>query len=49
MFTRRQVMASTGQIFVAVGATVLPVACMKQIEQPWSDGTFWDDGTGWVG
>ena len=42
-------MVGTGQIVVAAAVTTLPVACMKQNEHPWSDGTFWDDGTGWVG
>lgn len=44
--TRRRLLTGTGQL--ALLAAVLPTACIPVINEPWADGSFWDDGQGWT-
>ena len=45
LLTRRALLAGTGQVAILA---MLPVGCAPIANAPWADGTFWDDGLGWV-
>lgn len=42
--TRRQLLAGTGK---AALLAMAPLGCVQVANNPFSDGTFWDDGLGW--
>lgn len=42
--TRRTLLAGTGQLALLA---MVPLGCAPAASLPFSDGTFWDDGSGW--
>lgn len=42
--TRRQLLAGTGQLALLAA---LPLGCAPRGNDPFADGTFWNDGSGW--
>jgi hypothetical protein len=46
LLTRRRLLL--GVCHAALAAGIIPVALMDRDDQPWSDGLFWDDSTGWL-
>ena len=45
VLTRRRLLAGAGQVAVLAA---LPLSCAPIASLPWADGTFWDDGLGWI-
>ena len=43
--TRRQLLSSTGKLAIVA---MVPFGCVQVGNNPFSDGTFWDDGLGWA-
>lgn len=49
--TRRDLFLGVGQAAVvgmSVPSLALLGACATPQPEPWADGTFWSDGTGWI-